>query len=264
MSSCGECSRLISVTDKIACSVCNGVYHYGCADLTKKVYTKLNKAAKSTWRCPSCISAAENEGTSGEEEDKDNDADGAPEKQEVNPFVPTKKLGLGEPSAASKSHDNDSPLVIDKYEQLLKEIRAISVKLESFESLKGDIKGLKQDLNKLQESSDETKRTVHDFANRLSKVEKRLSDLEAAKKTQKDLLVQVQSRMDAIDNTLHEKEQWDRMNNVELKGIPECLKRILSIWFAQSERIFNILSQNHILISLPECNLRTPIRPNPL
>ncbi|KAI5632193.1 hypothetical protein NE865_15103 [Phthorimaea operculella] len=221
MSSCEECNRVISVTDKITCSTCNGMYHYGCADLTKKIFSKLSKAAKSSWSCPGCISAAANEGTSAEEGDNhdDNDADGDPEKQEINPFVPTKKLGLGESKTAA--HGNDSPRVVDKYEQLLKEIRAISDKLESFQSLKKDIKGLKQDLKKLQESSEETKQTVHGFADRLSKVEKRLSDLEAAKKTQKDFLAQVQSRMDALDSTFHEKEQWDRMNNVELKGVPE-------------------------------------------
>ncbi|VVD03650.1 unnamed protein product, partial [Leptidea sinapis] len=56
MSLCGACQQVVSITDKITCSVnnCSKSYHYLCVKLTKENYSKLFHRAKASWRCPEC------------------------------------------------------------------------------------------------------------------------------------------------------------------------------------------------------------------
>ncbi|KAJ2937389.1 hypothetical protein O0L34_g16574 [Tuta absoluta] len=242
MSSCAECSRVISVTDKIACSICNNTFHYGCVNLAKKVFTKMNKAAKSTWSCPACNSADKIDGTSSE--DDAHDADGALEKQEFDPFLPTKKLESGEgatsgsqdigsspgigktlhdqPKVASQATPNVSEVSINS---VMLEIKRLANQLTQMESIPGDLKvirneivGMKTSFNDLKTAFDEINKTMQSLSDRITKTESRLTELENSKKDQAYAL---QVHLDKLESERQETEQFSRIKNVEIKGVPQ-------------------------------------------
>ncbi|KAJ2943242.1 hypothetical protein O0L34_g12046 [Tuta absoluta] len=259
MSSCVECSRVISVTDKIACSICNNTFHYGCVNLAKKVFTKMNKAAKSTWSCPACNSTDKIDGTSSE--DDAHDADGALEKQEFDPFLPTKKLESGEgatsgsqdigsspgigktfhdqPKVASQATPNVSEVSINS---VMLEIKRLANQLTQMESIPGDLKvirneivGMKTSFNDLKTAFDEINKTMQSLSDRITKTESRLTELENSKKDQANAL---QVHLDKLESERQETEQFSRIKNVEIKGVPQTKnENLLDLVSAVGKRI---------------------------
>lgn len=110
-----------------------------------------------------------------------------------------------------------SPVPDSNYEVLLKEIKSIGAKLMPLDSLVLEVQNLRADLSELKTTTKATENTIKEFSLRFTKIESRLKLLENAKTEQASM----KSQIEKIVNDLNEKEQWDRMNNVELKGIPQ-------------------------------------------
>lgn len=103
------------------------------------------------------------------------------------------------------------------YETLLKEIKAIGVRLMPLDSLVLEVQKLRADLSELKTTAKATENTIREFSTRFTGIESRLGHLENAKTEQ----AAMKSQVEKIVIDLNEKEQWDRMNNIELKGIPQ-------------------------------------------
>ncbi|KAI5651393.1 hypothetical protein NE865_00637 [Phthorimaea operculella] len=96
-------------------------------------------------------------------------------------------------------------------------------------SLPDDMKALKDQYSSLQELVKLANASIAEFSGKLKVLEGRMSQLENAKK---DQVIAIQTRLDAIEDGLNEKEQWSRMSNVEIKGVPQ----------SKNENLFDVVA----------------------
>jgi predicted nucleic acid-binding Zn-ribbon protein len=78
------------------------------------------------------------------------------------------------------------------------------------ESLAEDLKALRSEFADMRSSIEKFNAKVTEFDRRLVNVEKAQSRV-----------IEVETRLSRLEEDVKSKEQWSRMNNVELKGIPE-------------------------------------------
>lgn len=119
--------------------------------------------------------------------------------------VPCKQSGVPCTSSAAASAASSQSA-----DCMLQEIRALAVKLAPLESLAEDLKALRSEFAEMRSSLKEFNAKVTEFDKRLSNVEKMQSRFG-----------EVETRLSKLEEDAKSKEQWTRMNNVELKGVPE-------------------------------------------
>ncbi|CAG9133207.1 unnamed protein product [Plutella xylostella] len=98
---------------------------------------------------------------------------------------------------------------------ILDEVRALSLKLSNLDKLVVDVKALKDDFQLMKGEVRDTNKSVKEFARRLNTIEDRLDQVEKAK----DTVTELQLKLEKIETDLNIKDQWSRMNNVEIKGV---------------------------------------------
>ncbi|KAJ2937329.1 hypothetical protein O0L34_g17641 [Tuta absoluta] len=122
--------------------------------------------------------------------------------------------------------------------QLLAEMKTLTAKVSVLGSLPNDIKALKDQYSSLQEFVKLANDSIAEFSGKIKILEGRMSQLENAKK---DQVIAIQTRLDAIEDGLNEKEQWSRMSNVEIKGVPQ----------SKNENLFDVVTTIGKLIQFP-------------
>uniref|UniRef100_A0A2A4K238 FP protein C-terminal domain-containing protein n=1 Tax=Heliothis virescens TaxID=7102 RepID=A0A2A4K238_HELVI len=137
------------------------------------------------------------------------------------------KCKLSSITQASNSPRSPRP---ESESAILSEIRALSAKLAPLEGLKDEILAMKSEFADLKSSlSKEFNDTVKEFSVKINDMEHRILQMEKMQ----DQVIQLQSRLDKLDEESENKDQWSRMNNVEIKGLP----------LAKNENLFDILSK---------------------
>lgn len=137
-------------------------------------------------------------------------------------------------------------------ELLMLEIKKMSGKIEALSSLAQDVKTIKEDVQQLRNSVE--------FAHESSKLcNERINDLEvrvsAVEENHEDNVALVR-RVSQLEDIVKQKDQTDRLNNAEIKGIP----------FKESENLFEIITKlgSHIncKVTQPDINyiVRVPTR----
>lgn len=134
-----------------------------------------------------------------------------------------KSAGL---SSLSSPNKQASDLTLDS---LMKEIKQISIKLAPLATLMDDMKTVKADLADLKESIELAHSFVKDFDDRVMGIETRLTAVEEAS----NKINLLQTSLYKLEADFQDHEQWTRMNNVEIKGIPQ----------KNDENLFNILQR---------------------
>lgn len=118
--------------------------------------------------------------------------------------------------------------------QVIREIKALSAKLIPLENLKDEVIALRIELAGLRTSIDDTNTQLKEFNSKIGEIEQRLEKVEKAQTQVEEIQSQVElmnTRMEKIENESHSSEQWARMNNIEIKGIPQV----------HNENLFDIL-----------------------
>ena len=136
----------------------------------------------------------------------------------------------------SVTHAPLSPRV-ESESLILKEIRALADKLAPLECLRDEITELRTEFAFLKSSIGETNRELREFNGRIKDIETRITHVE---KVQEQVGV-IQSRLDKLEEESNTKEQWSRMNNVEIKGLPQ----------SNHENLFKILDKIGTKIDYP-------------
>lgn len=135
---------------------------------------------------------------------------------------------------------------------ILKEIRAINEKLTPLESLKDEISQLRSEFTNLKSSLDVTNKELIEFNSKIQNIESHLTQVEKVQ-GQVDI---IHTRLDKIEEEHNAKEQWTRLNNVEIKGLPQ----------SNHENLFDIISKIgakiHYSVSKAQINFiaRVPTR----
>lgn len=183
-------------TDGAHCSSCNSDMHFHCAGITEHGYRRLGDR-RSTWRCQQCKQNA------------------------AGKCLPPSEYDSPATSPVPAHESN---------QEILIEIKALAEKLAPLDSLMKDFKSLAGNFKELKTSVSEANKNIKEMTGRFKDIEDRLKSLESSKKDITDL----QIRVEKMESELSSRDQWSRMNNVEVKGIPEAknenlLEVILSI-----------------------------------
>lgn len=111
------------------------------------------------------------------------------------------------------------PITMD---QVMQELSSIKLTLAPMMELINDIKEIKSEISDI-------KSTMGSYSEKLESVDQRLI---AVEKAQYDI-VQLKEQVSKLEEDLNEKNQWTRLNNVEIKGIP----------MKDHENLFNVVAK---------------------
>lgn len=100
---------------------------------------------------------------------------------------------------------------------LLKEIKAIAQKLIPLESLKDEVIAMRTEVSNLKTSLSDISNELRGFNAKIANVEERLLQVEQAQSQVNN----IHARQEKLEYDSNSTEQWSRMNNVEIKGIPQ-------------------------------------------
>ncbi|PZC78914.1 hypothetical protein B5X24_HaOG217004 [Helicoverpa armigera] len=160
--------------------------HYQCAGITESGYRRLGDR-KLTWRCNKCrLSGATHQ-----------------------PISPAPK------SPAPKSPAPKSPV---PESAVLLEIRALSEKLAPLDSLKEEVSAMRTEFADLKLSPS---KQVDDIINRLEGKLKDMEERVAKVEFIKEDMEKLQARVMKLEEESEDRDQWSRMNNIEIKGITQ-------------------------------------------
>lgn len=204
MKSCGLCSEVL--TDGALCPSCTVEFHFHCAGINENTYRKLRGEKKASWRCPKCkISPITMQSS-------------------ITPTV------LGTDSSLPSSS-------LESHELIIKEIRLLSAKLAPLDSLTKEFKELKAEVSDLKKVNSEAKCTLKQLSEKINSFEHRINQLEKIKSN----IINLEAKIDQITAENNIRDQWARMNNVEIKGIP----------ISKSENLLDIVCSISTKINYP-------------
>lgn len=201
MFSCPICNY--NHSDGVRCSKCAVSYCFPCADITESHYRKLGPARKAAFQCASC---------------------------KMNPSQVTGTSPGGTSPASTATLD----LVL---QELRSAIYGINVRHEQLPSIVQDIKNMKQNLQNLEATMSGIKQDVARNTLRLTEVENKINVLE--NRLHSDYL-QLQAEVTKLSNEININDQMLRLNNIEIKGIPQIKNENL---FEVVSKIGNLIGQ---------------------
>lgn len=190
MPKCAVCKS--SILDSAYCATCTNHYGFCCSTITEAGYRRLGAERKATWKCAKCK--------------------------------------LNSTPTISVSTDPPSPLpvtpvrIMDSEEStgtsidtLLHEIRDVKSKVSGLPSLLEEVRDIKKEISDLKLSCEFNHVTLTDHANRISKLEIEVSQVQSMQ----DSLDAACNEISALKSNLADNDQRLRLNNIEIKGLPE-------------------------------------------
>ncbi|CAG9132768.1 unnamed protein product [Plutella xylostella] len=128
-------------------------------------------------------------------------------------------------------------------EDILIRLDILTTKLDVLSKLISDVNELKMNMQEVIKSCEFSSRKIEDFEFKLVGVNDRLSALEDTR----EVANCTQSVVDALQQELNEKEQWSRLNNVEIKGIP----------LKNNENLFDVVDSlgKHLKLPIPKTQI---------
>lgn len=121
--------------------------------------------------------------------------------------------GLGSSTSASATVTTDTSMGAE----VLSEIKRMANKLNVLDSMVGEMKALRADVTDVKASMAETSADLKLFSEKIRVMDERLSIVENSSTR----VVDLEAKINELESQLDNKEQWTRMSNVEIKGIPE-------------------------------------------
>ncbi|KAI5651435.1 hypothetical protein NE865_00679 [Phthorimaea operculella] len=217
---CGRCGD--EVADGVLCSVCLKHCHYGdCAGVTEGGFRRLGEK-QQVWKCPSCkygptaanIAVALRTMAEGSLRFCHMPAFGQKPRFLAKNLIlpsycdianagdaPNAAAAAATPASTSNKNPSGSPSPLT-LESVMDELNKIRVALEPLADMKKDIADLRLDFNKHLSK-------VSDMEDRLQKIEEAHAEIPTLK-----------SRISAIEQDINDRNQWMRLNNAEIKGVP--------------------------------------------
>lgn len=127
---------------------------------------------------------------------------------------------------------------------VLQEIRALSMKFTALESMKEDIVALKYEFAEFKTSiTNQYNEVIKEITGKISNLELRLAEIEKVQSQ----VAQLQIRLDGLEEDQNNKDQWSRINNIEIKGVPQTSnENLFDIVTKISAKVNYPISKNHI------------------
>ncbi|CAK1596537.1 unnamed protein product [Parnassius mnemosyne] len=180
MNICESCSK--EFNDGAQCYVCKKRYDFGCAGITERGFRNLGADRRAQWKCLQCKMVS---------------------------FSPSR-------SSSEVTPGGDTGGESATLDVILKEIREMKKLVTTVPSVIEDIKSIKVELNHLKESCEYNNSSLKSFQDQVSSLERGVSQIE---KIQNSFAV-ANKEISNLKSVIETKEQWSRLSNVEVKGIP--------------------------------------------
>lgn len=101
-------------------------------------------------------------------------------------------------------------------EKLHEQLQNISTQLAPLKRLKEDVKAIKSDIAEFKDSLQFAHEAISKFSERIDSLESKVNELQNLS----DIVPSLQAKIDKLTSDKHERDQWMRMNNAEIKGVP--------------------------------------------
>lgn len=226
---CSGCNNAIQGKEFLNCNICKHRYDLQCAGITPQRFKTMTQEAKR-WKCPECVSRMP-------KSDNTNTPLRTPQppvsesKVEVDPDEQSCNITIrSKPKCQAKEiKDQGSDYVTEAT------LRAV-IKQELAGTIKSTIKDLfseqmssfKLQVSEFQNSLTFFNKTFDDLKNENNKLKKIQSTLSGELKTVKNensclkqSLTSVESRVKQLEEEHVRQQQWSRLQNIELVGVPE-------------------------------------------
>ncbi|KAJ2940120.1 hypothetical protein O0L34_g13696 [Tuta absoluta] len=194
MNVCPECNELFEKGAR--CGLCASVFCFKCANISSENYDKLRAPRLATLRCAPCLAGKSNEGR------KTHDSQ--------------------DQSAFKEAQIPPMPNHPHQFELILK---SINDKLAVLPTLTTGVTELQNKFMILNESLGNLQTNVQGLASKVNDFETRIDVLEAEdRKVSCDCefrLVNLEEKLLQLQTHANDKDQRARLNNVEIKGVPQ-------------------------------------------
>lgn len=184
MAKCAHCDN--TVTDSAFCAGCKKHFGFCCASVTEAGYRKLGAERRAAWRCVKCKTAG----------------------LSVSP-TPVSPVPVNPADSGSMKG-----ITLD---MIFDEICSLKHQLSGLPALMEDVRNLKCDITDIQSTCEYNSACISDHNTKILQIENKISEMQA-----------IQSALDLANKEITElkidaaeKEQRSRLNNIEIKGLPE-------------------------------------------
>lgn len=194
--SCNACNKLVKASEKIRCSVesCGRYYHLACVNVTTR------KVRQTGWICPSCLTSIP-KGDNTNTPIRQQHPEASPsDSHNSQPYV-TRKI---------TERDGDNTLLKDELMSMMRSELPRMVReavKDAMESIRTDIQDLQNSLTYIHAEYTELRKGYEDLR----------TDNKALTKTCQEL----EFRIADIERETAKQQQWSRLQNLELIGVPE-------------------------------------------
>lgn len=187
---CNKCSTVLKIEDSLKCCTCQKHLHYSCAGLSDSDYKKILPMNKTKWKCTVCKPLKK--GVSASPRVTPEDAAAIPEVSSIAPMT--------------------SIVNIDSS-------KLFAYMDEKFKSLE---KSMLKQITDLEESvklmSDKYDSVITNIEAQTTK----LKTLQVENISLKESVKLLETKVEHLEDNCSKRDQWSRIRNVELVGVPEC------------------------------------------
>ncbi|CAG4933042.1 unnamed protein product [Parnassius apollo] len=220
MNICESCSN--EFNDGAQCYVCKKHCDFGCAGITERRFRNLGADRRAQWKYLQC------------------------KKVSFSPSRPSSEATPGGNSGGESA----------TLDVILKEIREMKKLVTTVPTIIEDIKSIKVELIHLKESCEYNSSSLKSFQDQDSSLEHGVSQIE---KIQNSLAV-ANKEIANLKSVIETKEQWSRLSNVDIKGIPLKPNENLFVIAESLVKQLGINSKNLKSITYPEYQCLIPKR----
>lgn len=100
---------------------------------------------------------------------------------------------------------------------IMAELKTLSLKLAPLESLAAEVKALRTEISELRSQVTLTNTSIKEVNDRFENIEDRLTQVEEVG----DRVSAIEAVLEKFTQEANDKDQWSRMNNAEIKGVPQ-------------------------------------------
>lgn len=123
------------------------------------------------------------------------------------------------------------------FEAIMAELKQVQTRLSPLDTLVNEVREIKSELLNLKTSIDTAHKKISSIDEKILTVDGRISELEKTKSE----LITLQMNISKLERESNARDQWNRMNNIEIKGIP----------FTKSENLLDMVLKIGSTVDFP-------------
>lgn len=211
MTTCGACGKAIKSADQITCcrKTCSHSYHYVCANMTSDLLKK-----QGSWTCPLCTSQRP-KGDNSNTPIKPSEQSLVDDSERSN--VTIRKQGTSTGLCEQPNTGNDEEELRPHVRNIIhQELSSIVRDLfnKEFKSFRDQLTGLENSIKFINSQYEDIKKL-------LSANSKEIKSIKDENKMLREDLLSLKARVKQLEDDNMRQQQWTRLQNIELVGIPE-------------------------------------------